>query len=469
MSNKLTLIINSEAQADDSKTAAFPRRRTRRLGRRRGESAIEFYDLGQVSGDGVTFTDHPLLKVPSYSVSFEVSSPGDFDGTALYTMESFGDADYQAYTDMMFDIPLEEWHWRYKRLEYEPIDDTSGTTVYTDYPSHITLRDKNGTMGKVMRSHPDEVAVPGVTTDFMIDASLHSTPDAYARQMLSALGLTWWQTPVGKMKNRGLTELETAETLASANRGPSFYPFSTSNKADYKVTATNDPDAPDVGTIAPGGLTRIFMMPQIVAWAAVASSTDLQTKYVLGPVYQITPRRKWPRYEDKGWLHSDGSYSVGLASCFGVIDDPDDRKKDFLEWQMARGGMQASSFSRSGPFFADCVFNGAMSPTIWPSTGDNYASQTFTTSDTEGLFDFGGSSNPYRGDTSFTTGSSPFLVNTQPMLTAVIQKGSNYYYVWKLEMLDNHTRQQGDKYILTLRQDSVGVGLNDDASAFALS
>lgn len=462
--NKLTLIVDAPVSGDDLKTAAFPRRRSRRLGRRRGGSFIEFYDLAQVSGDGVTFTDHPLLKVPSYSTSFSGST---VNSKLVITMEQFGTADYQAYTDMMFEVPIEEWHVRYKRLEYTPaLEDYSPGRFHrltTPHPGFFSIANKGGNQANPFKPIND-VPPSDTSNELASDVFFQPDPAAYAKQMTAEAGLSWWETPNGKAPTRGLTYLESDGTFgAEVGVGTqSWFPFSTQDKVNYKVTTVNDPDAADVGVIAPSGLTRIFLMPQITSWAASASNSDLENKYIMGPVYQITPRRNWPRYTQRDWEHSNGTYSVLGFDYNAVTTDPNDRKADFLDYQAARGGMQASSWVRPAIGSATVrTFNGAMSPTVFP-IGDNYFSQGSTSAgdvgiwlDAGGVNGLGGSANPYRADLTFETSEGDWFDTTEPFLCAVIQKGSSFYYVWMLEGAGAVTGDQGAKYRASLRYDKT--------------
>ena len=470
--NKIEIIINSQnAATDKKKTAAFPRRRTDPYGRRRGGNFIEFYDLAQVSGDGVTFTDHPLLKVPSYSTSFSSSGSAS---KLIITMDQFGTADYQAYTDMMFEVPIEEWHVRYKRLEYTPALEAYSPGRFhrltTPHPAFFSIANKGGTQANPFK--PMDGVDPDIAAfELASDVFFQPDPAAYAKGMLREAGLSWWETPNGKAPTRGLTYLESEGIFGSDSEEgtQSWFTFSTQDKVNYKVTTTNDPDAADVGVIAPSGLTRIFLMPQITSWMASTSNADLENKYIMGPVYQITPRRTWPTYIQRDYEHSNGNYTVLGTVYNAVIDDPNGRKADFLDYQAARGGMQASSWVRGTIGSSTAVaFNGAMSPLSWP-VGDNYFSQGSTSAadvgiwqDAGGFNGAGGSANPYRADLTIETSEGAWFDTTDPFLCAVIQKGSTFYYVWMLEGAGSVTSVQGVKYRLSLRYDKTFADLLRD-------
>lgn len=104
MANKLTLIINSEQKADDKKTAAYPRRRPRRIGRRRGQPRINFWDLGMVSTGSAYHQWEMLDFQPSIPASFATST------------NAFVSTYHDELLDKIFEVDVENWRTHYKRI-----------------------------------------------------------------------------------------------------------------------------------------------------------------------------------------------------------------------------------------------------------------------------------------------------------------------------------------------------------------
>lgn len=118
--NKLTLILNTEDQADDKKTAAFPRRRPRRLGRRRLPGGIRFFDLGyKLVSEGVYQTiayQDPYRTDPLESGAlpfFLDSEVKDLDLTRV-----------QALTDLVYEVPIGQWTQQYAQYDGVYTDST---------------------------------------------------------------------------------------------------------------------------------------------------------------------------------------------------------------------------------------------------------------------------------------------------------------------------------------------------------
>ena len=83
---KLTININPKARGDNKKTVAYPSRRHRTFGRRRGDPLITFYDLAQVNhqdlDDEPIWEDHPILKTPTADLTNSPAGVVNLSGTS---------------------------------------------------------------------------------------------------------------------------------------------------------------------------------------------------------------------------------------------------------------------------------------------------------------------------------------------------------------------------------------------------
>jgi hypothetical protein len=446
----ITIKGEQETDLERQKGIVRPSENRKILARRNLQKTITFYDLAQVNtGTDAepVWSDHPILKTPSIT-AVAAGSSGTFYRQDI-TVESFTQSDYQAFTDLLFQFPVTQWSKKYRKLEYEPYLTTATSNSDTSYPSFLVLKNNVGTWGAMMRANP-------TVTRFMADA-LYGT-DAAA--ILAANGLVWSKT---SSPYKGLPYLAGKETRTSASQVNSFFGFSTEDKISYKLTSVNDPNAPDVGIIAPSGKTEIYLIPHVSAWAACSSSADNLTKYVLGPVYQVNPREMFPRFVERGYSHATaGTLSAGYAS-----NDPSSRKESYLEYQQNRAGMHAGSYSRSGTNDTANPFTNMTSndPLLFPITSSYYAG---TLTDNNATFYQRNAGDATRGNLYFI---SDWFENTDPFLTAVIKTGGRFYYCWSLEDTGSLSNNQGMKFRVSLNHLSSffsSANFTDDTANFTL-
>ena len=116
MSNKLTLIINTEQKADDKKTAAFPRRRPRKLGRRRLQEGIRIFDLGYRL-DGLVYAEIPFTDP-------NIADPVTFNANAASPFGAKADtsAHYDLIQTEVFTVAQSEWKNSYRQVDDDYTD-----------------------------------------------------------------------------------------------------------------------------------------------------------------------------------------------------------------------------------------------------------------------------------------------------------------------------------------------------------
>jgi hypothetical protein len=213
-----------------------------------------------------------------------------------------------------------------------------------------------------------------------------------------------------------------------------YFPYNTDDPTYYKVTATNDPDADAVTLGEPSGSYDVFLMPQIGMWMNVSHSSDWKTSEVLGLCYQVMPRHLWPRYLEP-------TDTTGTLGEFGS----DAAVSSWLEYQKTRTGVQYSSWTYTGSGALDFSYTETPGvPADW--TGQERWGSAVNGGDGEGQYYyrtyFRGSGILVNNQTDYTTtfeadssdpnfGTALFRLD-EPFLTAVIQKGSSFYYVWDI-------------------------------------
>jgi hypothetical protein len=429
VANEVIIEILRKQQASKNKTVAVPSRRNEAEGRRRGGVSLRFYDLAQVNHQALdaepVWEDHPILETPSYT---DITDSGI---AKIYAVDRLSEAGWQNYTDMMFNYPVTEWTQRY-RLVAGNADDTASSDFGFD--ARISLNDSG--------DYPD-VGESG--TEVLGNQRVLSSNPTYAASRAAKLAAHGWAWTPKNVEYRGLERLDICTALQSG-----YFGMSTGDKTNYKVTATNDPDAADVGVLVPQGNVNVFLMPQIILFIAtsheIAAPLGPGRTEVLGPWYQVTPRHLWPRYGD------------GFVDGFPYGADAD--KNAFIEYQQAREGAQASWWE----FPEDPITS--IDPVDW-SKGAAWGCSTIAgdTSSSGGYF-----SGQWRGQTLFGTTTAfqepethLFFVNTEPFLTGVIGMGGQYYYVWDISTpsgLDqNYSAQQTSA---NLRRFEIDVDVNWD-------
>jgi hypothetical protein len=322
----------------------------------------------------------------------------------------FGTADYEAYTAMMFEVPVAEWHQKYRRLDYEPLPENDlsfgGTVVSANnsYPANYFITDKDEEFVNPLRISKSTTVTP--STDKMgSDPAYHDVP-VHSAEMLAENGLNWYKDRLGY---KSLPYLWGGGVGVNAINKPSYFPFATAagSKWGFKVTSVNDPDAADIGEIVPSGQTRIFLMPHVGLWAGVATSFDMLTRYILGPVWQITPRVSWPRYGDREYGQTTATFTMPTpagptTTATGYVDDLDGIASAFLEYQASRAGMQASLWTLAAPNDSRLTaIVSAAAPGDFPTANYSFFSQMIFNSSGGAAFN-GSAGNHLRGDSIFT-------------------------------------------------------------------
>jgi hypothetical protein len=462
--NKLILEINSGGGAggDGRKTPVIPSRRPERLGRRRlNEVGIRFYDLGQVNNneslsDEPVWSDHPILKTPSYTTSHATwgSTNSWFQGVT-YELEPFEDADYAAYTDRFFEYPVTEWKRRYRKiLGIDDYDTATGEEIVDfRYDMRFSLRDDtySGTEERFMPERLLSKADLGGT--FATEKETYLTDYHH-----------YWHNDRDYAGYRDLDRLEGQYNPFGdgALRVGGYFPYSTNRSAMFKVTATNDPDADAVTLGDPSGSYDVFLVPQVGMFMATSHSSDWKTSEVLGLCYQVMPRKLWPRFTEGLVLNGDGDFGSDSA-----VDS-------WMAYQKSRVGMQYSQWTYTGTGGASS-FTYSETPGVpadwtgqerWAGAvnGGNITAEYYYATKYRGsgivLNNQPDYSTFFTADSSDANFGFSLFRNNSPLLTAVIQKGSSFYYVWDISHTDfggnftvSETIEQGDRYRLTRNTD----------------
>jgi hypothetical protein len=393
-------------------------------GRRLGEPQIRFWDLAQVNHQDLDeepfWEDHPILKTPSYTTQYETwgSLNNRFQGVG-YLLEPFEDADYQSYTDLFFNYPVTEWKQRYRRIKRTRPYDSENPSDY-GFDMRFSLRDDtySGDEEKVMPRR--ELAI----------SQLPTSKETYLTDYHH-----YWHREGNYAGYRDLDRLEGQINPWGFDNLPisgGYFPYST-NRTNFKVTATNDPDASPVTLGDPTGSYDVFLVPQIGMFMAVSHSSDWKTSEVLGLCYQVMPRYLWPRYNVEGVLETPGDLGITDAAIEG-----------WLEYQKTRSGMQYSTWTYTGSGgVSDFSYSETAGvPNDW--TGQTKwggaLNGTYLTTNYYYLTQYRGSGIVLNNQPDYTTffqadseddnfGFQLFR-SESPLLTAVIQKGSSFYYVW---------------------------------------
>lgn len=424
--NKLTLTIQEAEEAARKKTAAFPRRRPRRIGRRRiNTPQIRFWDLAQVNhGDpnNPVWEDHPILKSPSFSVTAAGQGPGNntFAG-AVYHFDAFNDSDFAAYTNLFFNYPIIEWKQRYRQIKGIPF-----------------TKQGSGDYGFDMRCSPYDATAQGrfLPNFFASEEALgQPTFDNFTQNLLTNY-FHFWDNDRSRVKYNNLPFLRGGFRAGQPPGG--YLPFHTNDNLNFKITAVNDPDAPAIDFGIPSGVIDIFLMPMVGLYLAVANSADWKTSELLF-AYQINPRQHWPRYEE------------GIIFT-GSENGSDAAVNAWFEYQRNRPGIQFSSWTYIGdppgenvPIDEEFIVIPG-TPASWTGLTKWGAAMMSSNNDpNRSYYLIRNRGGPASGDkfpdfSTVAVGSPADDPNfgqdlfraTQPLLTAVIQKGSHFFYVWNI-------------------------------------
>ena len=201
------------------------------------------------------------------------------------------------------------------------------------------------------------------------------------------------------------------------------------NTADYKVTATYDPDAADVsGTISFSGKIDVYLIPLIGMYSAASCRGARVSEpgdyagangvEVLGPWYQAFPRSYWPSYVDPYQLED----FTALAETY-------------LEYQKQRADAVASLWTHLSP--TEDISYSALDPSDF-RTGNNTWCQVVSNSAAVLYSDGGATANTAIVPEPNILGNVFYLM-TGPQLLAVIKVGGTFYYVWSVDYGDGIT------------------------------
>jgi hypothetical protein len=363
-------------------------------GRRLNFPAITFYDCATLNG-----ADLRILKTPTYTID-PLLTP-DFTG-AVYTVETFGTADFAAFHDLLFEVPIAEWKDNYRRLDYDPNPHVPGTSEPTHYPHSLAIISPvTAALQNVWESLPQEVQAD-ISTEF---------GRASRTDHLSDIGLCW---DTRGLEYRGLTDIK--YTYGTTQNRRDWFSASLVN-SNYKVTATNDSSAADVlGTLTISGNIDVYLIPLVgmfIAGSYKGPSVPININFdgtqgmeILGPWYQAFPRYAWYEYVDP---YGDGAYP--------------DLFEDYLSYQKARSGAQASQWFwdgatgvtdsiispsdfRTGNLSWKCTIDNLEHPDLYVGEGNGTAA-TYTDHTTSAIFD-----------------------SSDPILMAVMKIHGQFYYVW---------------------------------------
>jgi hypothetical protein len=449
MKQETLITIKGKRKADERrKGQVIPPRFRDELARRRGDPLIIFYDLGQVNhqdlNDPPVWVDHPILKTPEYTtrfVKFGAPDSGTLMAEYHYDLDPFTDSDFQSYTDMMFNYSVIEWNRRYRR-----VDNTSFFSTNYTFDMRISMWNTSllNTHDNFILTNPLERA--GLGAFYKTQKDLYLGGDRWAYE-LDREGAIY----------KGLNDLSiNMNPLSDGRVAPGYFGFSTTDKDSFKVTATYDPGAADVGVVVPRGRIEVYLMPLISMWAATSNSEDWETTEVLGLCYQVNPRGLWPRYV----APADASGTGGAGDDTAVAN--------YLAYQKARPGMQYSTWE----FFGYDPESPTSDPIVveTPGVPADWTGQTKWGLASVGGVAVGGTwygsgqrSGPF-GDsfTNFNTGftaigddpnfGNALFQNTTPFLVAVFKMGGQFYYVWDIQSGGNFSAfqlfDQGERFRL---------------------
>lgn len=188
------------------------------LGRRRANAKINFYDLGQIN-TGTTETpvwsDLPALYSPSYTVSITLGASYNVQ----LRVEKFPDAQFDAYTDLLFEVPVAEWRTTYRKIKKSLAVGFFNVRIDDVFGAMTTLSD-------------DE-------------------PVGTEAEQMAAHGFAWSETG---LKYRGLDSID--------HGSPVWYSFDTEDTTNYKITATRDVEA-DAVSFTVSGEMDVYLVPKV--------------------------------------------------------------------------------------------------------------------------------------------------------------------------------------------------------------
>ena len=458
MSNRIEIIIKPSPSAEQRQDVVYPSRRRKKGGRRRlSEPQIRFWDLGQVNNneslsDPPVWSDHPILKTPSYTTSYKTwGSTNAFFQGVTYELDPFEDADFAAYTDKFFDYPVTEWKQRYRRILGI---DNYGDPETDDYrfDMRFSLRDDTYS-GTEERYMPERL----LSASFL-GGTFPTSKETYLTDYHH-----YWHNDRDYAGYRDLDRIEGQfNPFADGSlRVGGYFPYSTNRSDMFKVTATNDPDADAVTLGSPSGSYDVFLVPQVGMFLATSHSSDYKTSEVLGLCYQVMPRHLWPRFTEGLVTNGDGDHGSDSAVS------------SWMNYQIARIGMQYSSWTYTGTGALSFSYTETPGvPADWTGqdrwagalNGGNLTAEYYYATKYRGSGIVLNNQTDY--STFFTANNEDanfgfhLFRNNSPLLTAVIQKGGQFYYVWDISYADfggnftvSETIEQGDRYRLTRNTD----------------
>jgi hypothetical protein len=386
MADKIVNIYFPQKPDGRRKGIFATRREDEIFGRRTSGAAITFYDLAQLNvgtAESAVWQDLPILKTPGY-ISYE-----DSEGI-WYEYDKFTNADYQNYLDLLMEVPVTDWKYFYKRLDFELNE------LYPGYGASVAIP---ATYPGLLQMEDNE----DFARQFMIDAAIDRTSPtgaADAQANIDDIGYAW--------TSRGLE-------YSGINKIEISYPtevrewFAASTQAGFKITTTFDSDAADVSPVTVSGNVEVYLIPAPTFWAAVGEDVDnsgFYYKYDVLFAYQAAPRKNWRQYFDPYQLL-----------------DQDTLNEGFIDYQKNRAGMVVSQWEGGNVAFDENIVD----PSEWDVT--EYSSHA-------GVDDhiyFPG----FAGTTHIIPdgGFSAFEM-TDPMLVAVMKIRGTFYYLWKMTDAD---------------------------------
>lgn len=415
-------ILDTTENTVDKKTVVFPSKRSQIFSRRSSPPVITFYDLAQVNIGTVenpVWSDHPILYSPNYTIQY--GGPGGDLNSQYYIFELFGAPEHQAYYDLLFQFPVEEWKTKYRKLDwYGPSEDPTGKMFYQSWMGYLLQMSEPYPPQPWLSTPPFVVYRPLLTTSANKD-----TEKVLRSTYLDTYGFAWTQRGM-EMKSSSVINMTETSPYGWLSFFLSEYATTVPFQAG-KITEVYDPDAPPAtwgGSTIPifTGPIDVYLLPQIQFWWAY--TTDHTgwhgNRYFLGGQWEMVSRAMYPKMVELNWTDN-------ATPTLPATDDPNNRKEDFIEYQKARFGRRASlmvmtSAETTSPKFGT---EAPMDPSLFPVDFYTVMSR------------FEGSS---PGDSTFPTmvhptiafqgGSTSGISPTQDQLLCVFKMSGKFYYVW---------------------------------------
>lgn len=404
-------IVSDDKPSTETKYPVRPSKRSKGLARRLSFPAITFYDLASINtgtAESPVYTDHSIVKVPDYSVVAQLNDLSLFIG-ATVNIDGLVTADYATQTARYFDVaPVTEWKHYFRKLELEinPGDLPTIIGAPASYPANLMVRYAPQT------GSPNFLEIFG---NLSVDISTPAGRTARAINFTN-YGAAWDSRG---LEYRNFTELrlKPSTTAAFPFYAATFEWFSMSTVLkdilQYKITATYNPTAADVGALTITGNIDVYLIPQIGLFMAASylGTEDVPVHFpydgengmqLLGPWYQVLPRAHWPGYVDPY-----------------ILGDQDALSETFLAYQQGRTDAIASTWTRDAGLLT--ITTGALDAVDF-RTGNNSWKCFIDNGSDQFAFYSTGTAQTFRSITGATS--------DDPILMAVIKLHGKFYYVW---------------------------------------